>query len=63
MAADIPLDPDEEDRRMILAQGLEVPKFLAKMQERAAERNMRHEEARERRLKLEQDKEETKTAA
>ncbi|CAO1345607.1 unnamed protein product [Diamesa tonsa] len=63
LAADIPLDPEEEDRRKILAQGLEVPKFLAKMQERAAERNMRHEEARERRIKLEQDKEEVKTAA
>lgn len=63
LAADISLDPEEEDRRKILAQGLEVPKFLAKMQERAAERNMRHEEARERRIKLEQDKEEVKTAA
>ncbi|CAO1327072.1 unnamed protein product [Diamesa serratosioi] len=63
LTADIPLDPEEEDRRMILAQGLEVPKFLAKMQERAAERNMRHEGARERRLKLEHEKEELKTAA
>lgn len=63
LAADIPLDPEEEDRRKILAQGLEVPKFLAKMQERAAERQLRHEEARERRIKLEQEKEEVKTAA
>lgn len=63
MAANIKSDPEEDEKRKLLAQGLIVPRFLAKMQERAAERLMRHEEARQRRVKLEQEKEEIKTAA
>lgn len=63
MVANIPPDPVEEERRKLLAQGLVVPKFLQKMQERAAERLARHEEARERRARLEYEKEEAKTAA
>lgn len=63
MAANIKPDPEEEERRLLLAQGLVVPRFLQKMQERATERLARHEEARERRLRLEHEKEEMKTAA
>lgn len=63
MAANIRADPEEEENRKLLAQGLVVPKFLQKMQERAIERLTRHEEARERRLRLENEKEETKNAA
>jgi hypothetical protein len=63
MAANIKQDPEEEERRKMLAQGLMVPKFLQKMQERAFERVARHDEARERRMKLEQEKEENKNAA
>ncbi|KAL7036898.1 hypothetical protein ACKWTF_008986 [Chironomus riparius] len=63
MVANIPPDPIEEERRKLLAQGLMVPKFLQKMQERAAERLARHEEARERRERLEYDKEEAKNVA
>jgi hypothetical protein len=63
MVANIPPDPIEEERRKLLAQGLMMPKFLQKMQERAAERLARHEEARERRTRLEYAKEEAKTAA
>lgn len=63
MAANIKPDPVEEERRKLLAQGLVVPIFLQKMQERAFERLARHEKAQERRLKLETDKEEMKTAA
>lgn len=63
MAANIKCDPEEEERRKMLAQGLIVPRFLAKMQERAVERLTRHEEARQRRIRLEQEKEEIKTAA
>lgn len=63
IAANIKPDPEEEEKRKLLAQGLMVPKFLQKMQERAFERLARHEEARERRERLENDKEEMKTAA
>lgn len=63
MISNIPQDPLEEERRKLIAQGLIVPKFLAKMQERAEERHNRHEEARERRNRLEIDKEEAKKAA
>lgn len=63
MAANIKPDPEDEEKRKLLAQGLMVPVFLQKMQERATERLTRHEEARERRLRLEVEKEEIKTAA
>lgn len=63
MAANIKPDPEEEERRKILAQGLVVPRFLQKMQERAFERVARHEGARERRLQLETTKEESRNAA
>lgn len=63
IVANIKPDPEEEERRKLLAQGLVVPKFLQKMQDRAFERLSRHQEARERRLRLEQEKEETKNAA
>jgi hypothetical protein len=63
MAANIKPDPEEEERRKLLAQGLMVPRFLQKMQERASERLAKHEEARERRVRLEMDKEEQKNVA
>jgi hypothetical protein len=62
IAANIKSDPEEDERRKLLAQGLIMPKFLAKMQERAVERLQRHEDARQRRIRLEQEKEELKTA-
>ena len=62
IVANIPTDPLEEERRLLLAQGLVVPKFLAKMQQRAQERLIRHEKASQRRLKLQQEKEEEKIA-
>lgn len=56
---------DEEDNELekLHAQGLVIPKFLAKMQERASERLQRHEDAKERRLRLEQEKEFAKSLA
>lgn len=63
MVANIKVDPEEEERRKLLAQGLVVPRFLQKMQDRAFERLSRHQDARERRLKLENEKEEMKNAA
>lgn len=60
LAANIKPDPEEEERRKMMAQGLMVPKFLQKMQDRAIERLTRHEEARERRLRLENEKDEIK---
>ena len=63
LAANIKPDPEEEERRKLLAEGIVVPKFLQKMQERTIERLARHEEARGRRMKLETDKEESKNAA
>lgn len=63
LAANIKPDPEEEERRKMVAQGLVVPVFLQKMQERAFERLARHEDARERRQQLENTKEEMKTAA
>jgi hypothetical protein len=62
LVANIPTDPLEEERRLLLAQGLMVPKFLAKMQQRAQERLTRHEEASQRRLRIQQEKEDAKLA-
>lgn len=63
ITANIKPDHDEEDEaRKLLAQGLLVPKFLSKMQQRAEERVQKHLEARERRLRLEKDKEQSKIA-
>lgn len=63
MNAEIKVDPEEEERRLLLAQGLIVPKFLQKMQQRALDRLSRHAEAKERRERLEIEKEEAKNAA
>lgn len=63
MNAEIRPDPEDEERRKLLAQGLIVPKFLQKMQQRALDRLSRHAEAKERRERLELDKEEAKNAA
>ena len=62
MVANIKPDPEEEERRKLQAQGLVVPRFLQKMQDRAFERLSRHQEARERRMRLENEKEEMKNA-
>lgn len=56
-------DTEEDEAKKLQAQGLIVPKFLAKMQARAMERTMKHQEAKERRLKLEQEKEDARLAA
>jgi hypothetical protein len=61
--AEIKDDPEEDERRKLLAQGLIVPKFLQKMQQRALDRLSRHAEAKERRERLEIEKEEAKNAA
>ena len=64
ISGNIKQETTEEDHlRMLQAQGIIMPKFLAKMQERALERSMKHEEAKERRLRLEKEREEAKTAA
>lgn len=55
---------DEEDEEFNRLQGkaLLFPKFLQNMQERALERNVRHEQARQRRLQQEAEKEAQKLA-
>ncbi|XP_059610789.1 golgin subfamily A member 6-like protein 6 [Phlebotomus argentipes] len=53
---------DEEDENKLAAYGSVIPPFLAQMQERALERTMRHERAKERRRQLERDREEQKNA-
>ena len=63
MAANIKIDPEEDERRKMLAQGLIVPRFLQKMQDRANERLTRHQEAHDRRAQLEIDREEHKSQA
>ncbi|XP_054744985.1 uncharacterized protein LOC129249291 isoform X1 [Anastrepha obliqua] len=56
---------DEKDENMTNLQGkaMNIPKFLMEMQERALERNIRHEKARQRRLQQEAEKEAQKMAA
>ncbi|KXJ71250.1 hypothetical protein RP20_CCG021052 [Aedes albopictus] len=54
---------EEDEMRKLQAQGLMIPRFLAKMQERAMERSQRHVEAKERRMRLEKEREESKMAA
>lgn len=54
---------EEEDDTQLKAHGLQIPKFLVKMQARAMERTMKHQEAKERRMKLEQDREDARSAA
>ncbi|XP_055612669.1 calponin homology domain-containing protein DDB_G0272472 [Uranotaenia lowii] len=54
---------EEDELRKLQAQGLMIPKFLAKMQQRAVERSQRHQEAKERRMKLEREREDSKQAA
>uniref|UniRef100_A0A034VNW2 Coiled-coil domain-containing protein KIAA1407 n=1 Tax=Bactrocera dorsalis TaxID=27457 RepID=A0A034VNW2_BACDO len=56
---------DEKDENMTSLQGkaLFMPKFLLQMEERALERNIRHEKARQRRLQQEAEKEAQKMAA
>ncbi|XP_052867937.1 uncharacterized protein LOC128273904 [Anopheles cruzii] len=54
---------EEDEMRKLQAQGLMIPKFLAKMQQRALERSQRHQEARDRRLRMEKEREDAKVAA
>uniref|UniRef100_A0A182IYA5 Sfi1 spindle body domain-containing protein n=2 Tax=Anopheles atroparvus TaxID=41427 RepID=A0A182IYA5_ANOAO len=64
IVGNIKADTSEEDEmRKLQAQGLMIPKFLAKMQQRALERSQRHQEARERRMRMEQERENAKQAA
>lgn len=63
ITGNIKSDTDEDESKKLQAQGLIVPKFLAKMQERAMERTMKHQEAKERRMKLEQEREDARLAA
>lgn len=53
---------DEEDEQKLAAYGSVIPKFLVQMQERALERNLRHERAKERRRQIEREREEEKLA-
>lgn len=63
ITGNIKSDTDEDESRKLQAQGLIVPKFLAKMQARAMERTVKHQEAKERRLRLEQEREDARSAA
>lgn len=54
-------EDDEEYDSKLHARG--TPKFLIEMEQRALERNMKHQEAQERRERLEQEKERQKIAA
>uniref|UniRef100_A0A182W6R2 Uncharacterized protein n=1 Tax=Anopheles minimus TaxID=112268 RepID=A0A182W6R2_9DIPT len=64
IVGNIKADTSEEDEmRKLQAQGLMIPKFLAKMQQRALERSQRHQEAKERRMRLEKEREDAKQAA
>ncbi|XP_053692647.1 calponin homology domain-containing protein DDB_G0272472 [Sabethes cyaneus] len=54
---------EADELRKLQAQGLMIPKFLAKMQQRALDRSQRHQEAKERRTRLEREREESKMAA
>ncbi|GAB0090946.1 uncharacterized protein DMENIID0001_057310 [Sergentomyia squamirostris] len=53
---------DEEDENKLTAYGSVIPRFLAQMQERALERNLRHDRVKERRRQLEREREEEKYA-
>lgn len=55
-------DVVEEEENKFVAYGNMIPKFLAKMQERALERQLRHEQAKDRRLQLDQEKDAQKMA-
>ncbi|XP_053672409.1 titin homolog [Anopheles nili] len=64
IVGNIKADTTEEDEmRKLQAQGLMIPKFLAKMQQRALERSQRHQEAKERRMRQEKEREDAKQAA
>lgn len=54
---------DDDEYAKLQAKGLSMPKFLIEMQSRALEREMKHQQARERREHLEQDRERQKLAA
>lgn len=53
---------DDAEHDIMLAKGLTAPKFLVEMQARALEREMKHRQAQERRLNLEREKEEMRSA-
>lgn len=55
-------DVVEEEENKFVAYGNMIPKFLAKMQERALERQLRHEQARDRRIQLDQERDAQKMA-
>lgn len=55
-------DVVEEQENRFVAYGNMIPKFLAKMQERAVERQLRHEQARDRRMILDQERDAQKQA-
>lgn len=57
-------DQEDEERYLNLqAKGLTAPKFLVEMQARALEREMRHQQAQQRRENLEREKEAMRIAA
>lgn len=53
---------EQVNENQFVACGSMIPKFLAKMQERALERQLRHEQAKDRRLKLDHERDEQKQA-
>lgn len=55
-------ETDEEYENKLHALGCGIPRFLTDMQARASERNTKHAEAQERRLKIEKEKEDAKIA-
>lgn len=54
---------DDEDDEYAKLQARGVPKFLIEMEQRAMERNRKHQEAKDRREQLEKEKEELRLAA
>lgn len=54
---------DDAEYTAIQARGLKAPKFLIEMQARALERDMKHRQAKERRVYLEWEKEQIRLAA
>lgn len=56
-------EEDEDEFSRLRGKALIMPKFLVNMQERAMERNVKHEQAKQRRLQQEAEREAAKIAA
>lgn len=63
VAGNLKDEADDELYEQLQAKGLTAPKFLIEMQARALEREMKHQQARERREAIDRDREEIRMAA